>query len=88
MSAPDQYPFMISSLLDTDLYKITMLQAFYHAPEFRTVHVEWKFACRNRNGHNIAELIPEIRRQLEHVCTLSFSDAELDYLATFTFIIS
>ena len=81
-----QYHWMVPSLLDTDLYKITMLQAFYHAPEFRSVHVEWKFACRNRNGHNLAELIPEIRRQLEHVCTLSFTDEELDYLATFTFI--
>ena len=86
MSAVDQYHWMIPSLLDTDLYKITMLQAFYHAPEFRTVHVEWKFACRNRNGYNIAELIPELRRQLEHVCTLSFTDDELDYLTTFTFI--
>ena len=78
--------WLIDSLLDTDLYKITMLQAFYHAPEFRTVDVEWKFACRNRNGFDLAALIPEILRQLEHVCTLSFTDDELNYLASFPFI--
>ncbi|PLX87179.1 MAG: nicotinate phosphoribosyltransferase [Desulfuromonas sp.] len=80
--------WLIDSLMDTDLYKITMLQAFYHAPEFRTVAVEWKFACRNRNGFNLAELIPEIRRQLHHVCSLRFTAEELDYLATFPYITS
>lgn len=78
--------WLIDTLMDTDLYKITMLQAFYHAPEFRTVAVEWKFTCRNRNGFDLAALIPEILRQLEHVCTLRFTDAELDYLAAFPFI--
>ncbi len=81
---PDRY--LIDSLMDTDLYKITMLQAYYHAPEFRTVDVEWRFACRNRNGFNLALLIPEILRQLQHVCTLSFTDDELAYLAKFDFI--
>ncbi len=78
--------WLIDSLLDTDLYKITMLQAFYHAPEFRTVDIEWKFACRNRHDFNLAALIPEINRQLEHVCGLSFTDEELRYLAGFPFI--
>ncbi|MDA3904390.1 MAG: nicotinate phosphoribosyltransferase, partial [Desulfuromusa sp.] len=86
MKSPPIEKWLIDSLLDTDLYKITMLQAFYHAPEFRTVDVEWKFACRNRNGYDLAALIPEILRQLEHVCTLSFADDELDYLASFPFI--
>ncbi len=78
--------WLVDSLLDTDLYKITMLQAYYHAPEFRTVDVEWKFACRNRNGFDLAALIPEIGRQLGQVCSLSFTDNELDYLAGFSFI--
>jgi nicotinate phosphoribosyltransferase len=78
--------WLIDSLMDTDFYKITMLQAYYHAAEFRLVDVEWKFACRNRNGFNLAELIPEILRQLEHVCTLSFTEQELDYLSQFPYI--
>ena len=77
--------WLIDSLLDTDLYKITMLQAFYHAPEFRSVDVEWKFACRNSNGCDLADLVPEIRCQLEHLCQLAFTDAELEYLAEFPF---
>ena len=77
--------WLIDSLLDTDLYKITMLQAYYHAPEFRTVHVEWKFACRNRGEEDLAGLIPEIERQLAHLCTLSFRNEELEYLARFPF---
>ena len=85
MSPSLQDRWLIDSLLDTDLYKITMLQAFYHAPEFRSVDAEWKFACRNRNGFDLAELVPEILRQLEHVCQLSFTDAELEYLAGFPF---
>jgi nicotinate phosphoribosyltransferase len=76
---------LIISLLDTDLYKLTMLQAFFHAAEFRTVSVEWKFACRNRNGLDLAQLIPDLRYQLEQLCTLSFTDEELNYLAKFSF---
>lgn len=78
--------WLINSLMDTDLYKITMLQAYFHAPEFRTVDVEWKFACRNTNGFDLSALIPEILRQLKHVCTLRFRDVELEYLAAFPFI--
>ncbi|HEY5674726.1 MAG TPA: nicotinate phosphoribosyltransferase [Malonomonas sp.] len=86
MSSPKLERWLIDSLLDTDLYKITMLQAFYHAPEFRSVHVEWKFACRNLHGYNLAALIPEIGRQLEHLSSLTFVDEELDYLAKFPYI--
>tara|TARA_R110001583_G_C5639667_1_gene407779 strand:+ start:804 stop:2015 length:1212 start_codon:yes stop_codon:yes gene_type:complete len=78
--------WLIESLLDTDFYKITMLQAFYHAPEFRLVDVEWKFVCRNQHDLDLTKLLPDIKRQLEHVCTLSFTDAELDYLLQFSYI--
>jgi nicotinate phosphoribosyltransferase len=79
-------PWIIHSLLDTDLYKLTMLQAFYHAPEFRTVTVEWKFACRNAPEVSLVPMLPEIHRQLEHLAQLTFTDEELNYLATLTFI--
>nr|WP_320048202.1 nicotinate phosphoribosyltransferase [uncultured Desulfuromonas sp.] len=76
---------LIRSLLDTDLYKITMLQAFFHAPEFRTVSVEWKFACRNDNGFDLTTLRDDLQWQLEQVCLLHFTDEELDYLDEFPF---
>ncbi|WP_166372463.1 nicotinate phosphoribosyltransferase [Psychromonas sp. SA13A] len=78
--------WLINSLMDIDFYKITMLQAFYHAAEFRLVNVQWKFACRNKEGLDLTPLIPEIQKQLEHICTLSFTDEELDYLAKLSFI--
>jgi nicotinate phosphoribosyltransferase len=79
-------PWIIESLLDIDFYKITMLQAFYHAAEFRLTNVQWKFACRNKEGLNLTLLLPDIQQQLTHLCTLSFSEDELQYLATFSYI--
>ena len=78
---------LITSLLDIDLYKLTMMQAFYHAPEFSGVEAEWKFNCRNRtgNGTDLTRILPEIVRQLELVCTLRFEEDELAYLATLPF---
>ena len=78
---------LITSLLDTDLYKLTMMQAFYHAPEFSGVEAEWKFNCRNRtgNGTDLTRILPEIVRQLDLVCTLRFEKDELAYLATLSF---
>jgi len=76
---------LIHSLLDTDLYKISMLQAFFHAPEFRTVSVEWKFACRNDHGFDLTTLREDVQWQLQQVCSLQFTDEELDYLDQFPF---
>jgi nicotinate phosphoribosyltransferase len=76
---------LITSLLDTDLYKLTMMQAFYHAPEFAGVDAEWKFNCRNCNDRDLTLLLPELRRQLAQVCLLRFGEDELDYLATLSF---
>jgi len=78
--------WLIESLLDIDFYKITMLQAFYHASEFRVVNVQWKFACRNKEKLNLSVLIPEIQRQLDHLCSLSFTEEELDYLSKLSYI--
>lgn len=85
MNQPTVNRCLIQSLLDTDLYKITMLQAFYHAPEFRGVTVEWKFACRNPDVANFTNMIADIHHQLEHLCTLTFTNVELEYLDSFPF---
>ena len=78
---------LITSLLDTDLYKLTMMQAFYHAPEFTGVEAEWKFNCRNRSGNStdLAKILPEVERQLGLVCDLSFREDEIAYLANLPF---
>lgn len=76
---------LITSLLDTDLYKLTMMQAFFHAPEFTGVETEWKFNCRNLAGTDLTKILPEVERQLNLVCNLRFRKDELAYLADFPF---
>ena len=77
----EDMPWIIETLLDTDLYKLTMLQAFYHGSEFEGADAEWKFKCRNPENKQLHRLLPEIRRQFEQLCTLRFQDDEIRYLA-------
>ena len=75
---------IITSLLDTDLYKFTMLQAFLHQQPGATG--EYRF--RNRGGIE-APLGPyraEIEAQIDHLCTLRFQPDELDYLRSLRFL--
>lgn len=71
---------IIRSLLDTDLYKYTMLQAFLHG--FPQNQAAYEFVCRNEPAYPLAQLIPEIEAQIEHLCGLTFKEEELAYLAT------
>jgi nicotinate phosphoribosyltransferase len=74
---------IITSLLDTDLYKFTMMQVVLH--QFPGAQVEYKFKCRNP-GINLAPYAAEIREEIRSLCTLRFSDAELAYLRGMRFI--
>jgi nicotinate phosphoribosyltransferase len=70
---------VIHSLLDTDLYKFTMLQAFLHGfPENQAVY---EFVCRNEPAYPLAHLADDVQAQLEHLGTLRFTEDELAYLA-------
>jgi nicotinate phosphoribosyltransferase len=70
---------VIESLLDTDLYKWTMLQPFLHF--FPANQAEYQFVCRNQPLYPLSELKDEIEAQLDHLCSLSFAEDELAYLA-------
>jgi len=74
---------IITSLLDTDLYKFTMMQVVLH--QFPGAQVEYKFKCRNP-GVNLAQYIGEIREEIRGLCSLHFQDAELLYLRSLRFI--
>jgi nicotinate phosphoribosyltransferase len=74
---------IITSLLDTDLYKFTMMQVVLH--QFPGAQVEYKFKCRNP-GINLAPYAAEIREEIRSLCTLRFSEAELGYLRGMRFI--
>jgi nicotinate phosphoribosyltransferase len=74
---------IITSLLDTDLYKFTMMQVVLH--HFPGAQVEYRFKCRNA-GVNLVPCVDEIREQIHWLCTLRFKDQELDYLRSMRFI--
>ena len=70
---------IITSLLDTDFYKLTMGQVVYH----RYPDVPVKYAFTNRTKHiRLADIISEkdLRRELNHAMTLRFNKTELHYL--------
>ena len=74
---------IITSLLDTDLYKFTMMQVVLH--QFPGAQVEYRFKCRNP-GVNLAQYANEIREEIRGLCSLQFQDAELAYLRSLRFI--
>ncbi len=74
---------IITSLLDTDLYKFTMMQVVLH--QFPGAQVEYKFKCRNP-GVQLAPFVEEIRSEIRSLCSLSFKDSELRYLGSLRFI--
>ncbi|MBK9361271.1 MAG: nicotinate phosphoribosyltransferase [Rubrivivax sp.] len=77
-------PPVITSLLDTDLYKFTMWQAMLH--RFPQTQAEYRFHNRRPAAYALAELQGEVERELDHLCTLSFGADELRYLSGLRFI--
>jgi nicotinate phosphoribosyltransferase len=74
---------IVTSLLDTDLYKFTMMQVVLH--QFPGAQVEYKFKCRNP-GVPLAPFVSEIREEIRALCSLHCHDAELAYLRSMRFI--
>lgn len=75
---------VITSLLDTDLYKFTMQQTVYH--QFPNAQeVEFHFKCRTKDV-NLVQHIPEINRQLDWLCQLNFQQEELNYLRSLRYV--
>ena len=74
---------IIESLLDTDLYKFTMMQCVLH--QFPGASVEYRFRCRNE-GIDLRPYIDEIKEEVDHLCTLRFKEDELEYLRSLRFI--
>lgn len=74
---------IITSLLDTDLYKFTMMQVVLH--HFPAASVEYRFKCRTP-GVDLVPYIDEIRAEVRSLCELRFTDSELDYLRRLRFV--
>jgi nicotinate phosphoribosyltransferase len=74
---------IIQSLLDTDLYKFSMMQVVLH--HYPAAQVEYRFKCRTP-GVDLVPCIGEIRAELDALCRLRFSAEELDYLRGWRYI--
>ena len=75
---------IIVSLLDTDLYKFNMNQVMFH--KHTNLNGTYLFKCRNKGVVFTPEMADEINAQIDHLCTLKFTDEELDYLSSLRFI--
>jgi nicotinate phosphoribosyltransferase len=74
---------IIGSLLDTDLYKFTMMQVVLH--HFPGAQVEYRFRCRTP-GIDLAAHRDEIAREVADLAELRFEEAELEYLRGLRFM--
>ena len=69
---------IITSLLETDMYKFSMGQCIYH--QFSDYKTTWSFKCRNTDVHFTHEMVEEIKEQIKAYCGLRFTEEELEYL--------
>jgi nicotinate phosphoribosyltransferase len=74
---------IITSLLDTDLYKFTMMQVVLH--HFPGAQVQYRFKCRTP-GVDLVPDIDQIRYEIGELCRLRFTEDELEYLRSMRFI--
>lgn len=75
-------PRIIQNLLDTDFYKITMMQAVLH--NYPNAEVEWEFRCRN--GEDLSPYLAEIRNQIEQLSEVTVTHDQLAYLEKIPFL--
>ena len=75
---------IVKSLLDTDLYKFNMNQVIFH--KHTNLNGEYHFKCRNEGVVFTEEMLEEINAQIDHLCTLTFDEEELEYLRSIRFI--
>ncbi len=75
---------IITSLLETDMYKFSMGQAIYH--QFSDYKTTWSFKCRNKDVYFTDEMVAEIKEQIQAYCKLRFTEDELQYLDSIKWI--
>ena len=77
---------IIRSLLDTDLYKFTMLQVVLH--KLPQTHSVYHFRCRNLEDtvYPLTDILDDLNHQLDLLCQLNFKEDELQYLRSLRFI--
>lgn len=77
-----KHPHSVISLLDTDLYKFTMMQAIMSKGN---AIVEYQFRCRT-NDVDLVSKIDRINEEIDHLCSLRLQPDESEYLRSLRFI--
>ena len=75
---------IITSLLETDMYKFSMGQTIFH--QFTGYKTTWAFKCRNTDVKFTKEMVEEIKEQIKAYCQLRFTEDELQYLENIKWI--
>jgi len=73
---------IITSLLDTDLYKFTMAQAVFE--KHLDTKVSYSLSCRDKS-QKLGYLYDDLKDQIKSFINLKFTSAELDYLISLGF---
>lgn len=73
---------IIQTLLDTDLYKLTMQQAVFH--QFPNARVAYAFSCRTP-GVALGSIAADVQEQVDSLQTLRLTEDELAWLAELPF---
>ncbi|TAN02108.1 MAG: nicotinate phosphoribosyltransferase [Rhodanobacteraceae bacterium] len=74
---------IIESLLDTDLYKLTMMQVVLH--RFPSADVEYRFRCR-AHASALGVSARRLREEIAGLCRLRFRPRELEYLRSLRYL--
>ncbi len=78
---------MVQSLLDTDFYKLTMMQVVLH--QYASAWVRYAFKWRNWEEMHLKGSLDDVKSMLDEeidkLCRLRFQEDELDYLVSFRF---
>lgn len=75
---------IIKSLLDNDLYKISMQQAVLH--KFPSIWMKYKFKCRNEGILWTEKMAEQIQIEINKYCELKFTPKEIAWLASLRYI--
>jgi len=79
---------MQKSLLDTDFYIFTMMQAIFH--KYTSAQAKFEFKWRNWDDMNpnitLNDFIGRLKKRIDKLCDLRFADDELAYLADIPFM--
>ena len=78
---------MIHSLLDTDFYKLTMMQVVLH--QYASAWVRYTFKWRNWDEMHLTIPLQDFKSKLDaeidRLCDLQFTEKEVSYLASIRF---